>query len=354
MKALSIKSVKHLGKQQTYCLEMKSDNHNFLINEGIVSGNSHAVAYACVSYLCMWFKSHYPAEWASAVLSGADKDDFKILYPKWKDFIKKPDINRSKDAFTIDSENMVVMPLNAINGVGVKAVENIIKNQPYSNFADFFAKIDKRQVNKSSVISLIFSGVFDSMKPAEMSENRWRKTLILEFLKLKYALKKPGKAEKEADDAFIKEVANMNRGNMLMKEISLLNFTAFNYFEYYKDKMTDGARQKFGYEAITPGAVNEYPDGSFVVVGGSVESITIAPVKNPKSKIFGQEMARIKLSNAGESIEVVLFPRQLQDDDKAGGMIRKLQEYTPIVLKGKVSRFGGSLSLTYEAGWILV
>lgn len=315
---------------------------------------SHAAAYACVSYLCMWFKMHYPAEWYSAVLSGADKDDFKVLYPKWKDYIKKPDINLSKDSFVIDAENKVVMPLNAINGVGVKAVENIIKNQPYATFADFHNKIDKRQVNKATTISLIFSGVFDSMKPADCSENKWRKMLILEFLKLKYIVKKPSKAEKEQDDQFIKDVANMNRGAMLMKEISLLNFTAFNYFEYYKDKMTDGARQKFGYEAITPGKVAEYPDSSIVVVGGSIEEITIAPVKNPKSKIFGQEMARIKLGNAGETIEVVLFPRQLQDDDKAGGMIRQLQEYTPIVIKGRVSRFGGGLSLTYEAGWILV
>lgn len=367
MKALSKKQLEKVLKYKEKFLK-NAQKHGYTISKAELLWNllesfaaygfnkSHAAAYGAVSYLCMWFKHHYPLEWYSSVLSGADKDDFKILYPKWKDYINKPDINRSKDSFNIDDTiKKVVMPLNAINGVGIKAVENIIKNQPYESFEDFFKKVDKRQVNKKTVISLIFSGVFDSMKKdVEMSENKWRKLLILEFLKLKYSIKKPLKSEKEEDDLFIKEIANMNRGSMLMKEISLLNFTAFNYFEYYKDKMTDGARQKFGYEAITPGKVAEYPDGATVVVGGSIESIVIAPVKNPKSKIFGQEMVRIKLSNSGETIDLVLFPKQLQDDDKAGGMIRTLVEYTPVVIKGRVSRFGGGLSITYEAGWVLI
>lgn len=318
---------------------------------------SHAAAYACVSYLCMWFKAHYPAEWYSAVLTGADKDDFKVLYPKWKDSIRKPDINRSKDTFIIDDDNKVVMPFSAINGVGIKAVESIIKGQPYVSFADFYLRSDKRQVNKTSVINLIFSGCFDSLNPDPegTSLNKWRKLKILEFYKLKYGNKKPSKAEKETDDAFLKEVANMNRGSMLLKEVSLLNFTAFDYFEYYKDKMTDGARSRFGYEAIRPEEVAEYDSDSMVIVGGSIESIEIAPVKNKNSKIFGQEMARIRLSNAGHSIDLVVFPKSLkEDDDKGGGMIRQLAEYTPVIIKGKVNRFNGKLSLVYEAGMILI
>jgi DNA polymerase III alpha subunit len=316
---------------------------------------SHAAAYACVSYLCMWFKAHYPAEWIAAVLEGADKDDFKILFPRWKDNIRKPDINRSKDSYMIDSDNMVVMPFSAINGVGTKAVESIAKGQPYKSFEDFYNRTDKRQVNKTTAVNLIFAGCFDSLKPEDTSENRWRKLLIIEFYKLKYAAKKPSKSEKETDDLFLKEVADMNRGKMLLKEVSLLNFTAFDYFEYYKDKMTDGARQKFGYEAIRPEEVQDFDSDSVVIVGGSIESIDIAPVKNPKSKIFGQEMVRIKLSNAGESIDVVIFPKTLQADDASSEkMIRQLTEYMPVIIKGKVNQFNGQLSIVYDSGWILI
>lgn len=316
---------------------------------------SHAVAYACVSYLCMWFKHYYPAEWHSAVLSGATKDDFKVLYPKWKDSVNKPDINSSKDTFIIDDKNKVSMPFTAINGVGKKAVETIISGQPFASFEDFYNRVDKRQVNKNTFISLIMSGCFDSFNNSEEnSVNKWRKTLILDFFKLRYKDKPHSKAEKATDLEFLKEIANMNRGQMLMREVSLLNFTAFDYFNYYYDQMTDGARKKFGDEAIRPEEVAGASTDSVVIIGGAIESIEIAPIKNKTSKNFGKEMARIKLSNEGHSIDVVVFPNTLAEDDKGGGVIRTLTEYTPIIIKGKVNRWNGSLSVIYDSGLILI
>jgi len=348
---IGIKNIKLIGKEQTYDVEMRSDFHNFILENGIVSGNSHAVAYAAVSYLCMWFKSHYPLEWYSAVLTGADKEDFKIIYPKWKDSINRPDINLSKEGFIIDDTvKKVIMPLSSIEGVGDKAADNIIKNQPYSSFSDFYSKIDKRQVNKKTILSLIFSGTFDSMKPEDFSVNKWRKTLVGYFIKLKHAAKKPSAKEKLEDEAFFKSVADMNRGAMLKEEITLLNFTAFDYFDYYKDKMTITAKKEFGKEAIKPGQVAEYPDKASVVVGGSVQAIKFFVVKNQNSKIFGREMASLTINNAGESVEVVIFPDTLERDPS----IRELDDYTPVIIQGSVSRFGGKLSISYNKGIILL
>jgi DNA polymerase-3 subunit alpha len=118
---------------------------------------SHAIAYACVSYLCMWFKKYYPVEWIAAVLDGSDKEDFKSMYQKWSQYILRPDVNESKQTYYISSDSKhVVMPFSAVNGVGDKAVESIVECQPFTSFEDFFNRVEKRKVNKKVFINLIF------------------------------------------------------------------------------------------------------------------------------------------------------------------------------------------------------
>ena len=317
---------------------------------------SHAAAYACVSYLCMWFKHYYPAEWISAVLSGAKKEDLEILYPKWKDYIVPPSINQSKDSFQINEDNKVVMPFNAVNGIGEKAVIEIIKKQPYASFEDFMNRVDLGVVNKTSVLAMIFTGIFDSFKPDEETSQRWRKILVRDYFKLKFALaeKRTGKktSKKDIEEAkkfFEDEVVKMNRSAILMKEISLLNFTAFDYYDYYRREMTDGARVKFGKQAIRPGEVQKYPTDSTVVVGGMIEDIEFKRTKK------GGEMAVLKLSNDGHTLDVMIFGRQIEEDDASESkMIRNLKKYMPIIIKGKVNRWNGRLSLVWGDAHILL
>lgn len=316
---------------------------------------SHAAAYACVSYLCMWFKHYYPAEWISAVLSGAKKEDLEILYPKWKDFIVPPSINQSKDTFQINDDNKVVMPFNAVNGVGEKAVVEIISKQPYSSFDDFMNRVDLTVVSKTPVLAMIFSGIFDSFKPEEESTQRWRKILVRDYFKLKFTLaekrtgKKTSKKDVEEAKKFFEDVVAMNRSAILMKEISLLNFTAFDYYEYYLREMTDGARQKFGKQAIRPGEAQKYPTDSVVVVGGMIEDIEFKRTKK------GGEMVIVKVSNNGYTLDVTIFDRQIKEDDESDSkVIRNLKKYMPIIVKGKVNRYNGRLSLIWSDAHLLL
>jgi DNA polymerase-3 subunit alpha len=315
---------------------------------------SHALAYACVSYLCMWFKQKYPLEWIASVLQGADKDDFKTMYQYWSTYIQKPDINLSRSTYQISEQGKVVMPFSAVNGIGAKALENLTLTQPYASFEDFFSKIDKSKVNRTVIINLIFSGCIDSFKPAEMSENKWRKQLVRTYIELRHKQSKPAKLERERDEALLKEVDGLNRGHILMKEIGLLNFTAFDYHSYYKDKMTVIAKQHFGKEAARPVDSMGLPDGTEVVVGGAIETIDFVPIKTGKSK--GKERAIIRLTNLGGSVEVIIFPSTLERDDRAanGGTLRKLAELTPIIIKGKVNIWNEKYSIVFQEGLILL
>lgn len=363
MKALSKKKPETVQKLVDKIKKVAIDKHHFKeeITKELMEliqafslyafNKSHAAAYACVSYLCMWFKHYYPAEWISAVLSGAKKEDLEILYPKWKDFIVPPSINQSKDTFQINDDNKVVMPFSAVNGVGEKAVAEIIKKQPYNSFEDFMHRVDLSVVSKTPVLAMIFSGIFDEFKPEEESPQRWRKILVRDYFKIKFVMaekrtgKKTSKKDVEEAKKFFEEVVKMNRASILMKEISLLNFTAFDYYEYYRKEMTDGARQTFGKQAIRPAEVNKYPTDSIVVVGGMIEDIEFKRTKK------GAEMAVLKISNDGTTISVMIFERQLDEDDKTTEkFIRNMKKYMPIIVKGKVNRWNGNLSLVWDSG----
>jgi DNA-directed DNA polymerase III PolC len=314
---------------------------------------SHAIAYACVSYLCMWFKTYYPLEWYASVLSGSDKEDFKIMYQHWNQHIDRPNINKSQQSYFIDDEaKKVIMPFTAINGVGDAAVVSIIACQPFNSFEEFFKKIDKRKVNKNVFMNLIFSGCFDQFKIPEVSENKWRKHLVREFIELRHKDRKPAKLEKEQDEALLREVESMNRGKILMKEIGLLNFTSFDYHTYYKDKMTTEATRLFGQPALKPHEVMGKPNKTVVVVGGAIESIENRPIKT--GKFMGKDRMIIKLTNQGGSIDVVIMPWILENDDAAGGSLRKLVELTPIIIKGKINIWNDLYSISFDEGITLV
>jgi DNA polymerase III alpha subunit len=129
-----------------------------------------------------------------------------------------------------------------------------------------------------------------------------------------------------------------------MEEISLLNFTAFDYYDYYKDKMIDGAKQVFGRSAVRPEDVEKYPTDTHVIVGGMV-SEDVQFKRNKK----GQEWAIVKLSNNGTTISIQVFAKQLEADDKSDSkLIRNLKKYMPVIFRGKVNRWEGRLSVVFE------
>ena len=238
--------------------------------------------------------------------------------------------------------------MSSVNGVGDSALEAIMKGQPYSSFEDFYQRIEKRKVNKGVLINLIFAGCFDRFKPLEVSENKFRKELVRKFIDLKSSAKRPTKQEKEADSALLMEVESMTRGRILMKEIELLNFTAFDYHSYFKDKMTDLAKNMFGKEAKRPCEILESKDKTDVVIGGAIESIEFKPIRT--GKYMGKERAVIRFTNQGGAVEVVIFPWVLEQDDKAGGELRKITELTPMIIKGQVSIWNGTFSVIYKEG----
>ena len=129
---------------------------------------SHSVAYAFVSYFCMWFKVHYPIEFATAYLNktsgGNREENIKKMIKDCERMgikVREPDVNVGKAEFAIDG-NTIVASLSDIKHMGDKAVQTIVENQPYDGLIDFFKRVNNRACNKRSVENLIKSGAFDS------------------------------------------------------------------------------------------------------------------------------------------------------------------------------------------------
>jgi DNA-directed DNA polymerase III PolC len=170
-----IVSIKSVGEELVYDIEMEDKKRPTLVANGFVSHNSwafnasHSVAYAFVSYFCMWFKYHYPIEYCTAYLNtvnGSGADATKKIKEMIKEVerlgisLSEPNVNVSKHNFVIDGDK-IVSGLSNVKNVGSKAVDTIVECQPFDSLLDFFERIDNRACNKRSVENLIMAGAFD-------------------------------------------------------------------------------------------------------------------------------------------------------------------------------------------------
>jgi DNA polymerase-3 subunit alpha len=135
---------------------------------------SHSAAYALVSYQTLWLKTHYPAEFMSAVMS-ADMDNTDKIVTLVDECnrmgitILPPDLNAGQYKFTVDDQARIVYGIGAIKGVGEGPIEAIIaareKNDGFADLFDFCAKVDLKKVNKRVLEKLVMAGAMDNLGP---------------------------------------------------------------------------------------------------------------------------------------------------------------------------------------------
>ncbi len=132
---------------------------------------SHSAAYGVLSYQTAYLKTHYPVEFAAALLTveraNSDKvaqyvnDARHLGIP-----VLSPDVNESLSDFT-PVENVVRFGLYGIKNVGDAAVEHILdertKHGKFKDIWEFCERIDISTVNKRALEHLIKAGAFDQL-----------------------------------------------------------------------------------------------------------------------------------------------------------------------------------------------
>jgi len=80
--------------------------------------------------------------------------------------LKGPDINESELNFTVNKTGDIRFGLGGVKGVGVAAVESIVKerneNGSYKSVYDFFERVNLTSCNKKNIEALCYAGAFDA------------------------------------------------------------------------------------------------------------------------------------------------------------------------------------------------
>ena len=134
---------------------------------------SHSAAYALIAYRTAWLKTHYPAAFMAAVLS-SDMDNTDKIVTLLEEIrrmgirVLPPSINEGEYSFTVTDNETISYGLGAIKGVGMSAIETIIKSRGtgsiFSSLFDFCKRVDLRKVNRRVLDALIRSGSMDSFE----------------------------------------------------------------------------------------------------------------------------------------------------------------------------------------------
>ncbi len=132
---------------------------------------SHATCYSWVAYQTAYLKAHYPAEYMAANMSRnlANINEITKLMDECKSMgieTLGPDVNESRNKFSVNHDGAIRFGLAAIKGMGTAAAESLIsereKNGPYKDIFDLVQRVNLSACNRKCFESMALSGGFDS------------------------------------------------------------------------------------------------------------------------------------------------------------------------------------------------
>jgi DNA polymerase-3 subunit alpha len=308
---------------------------------------SHAACYALIGYQTAYLKAHWPTEFMAALLTSdqGDTDRVAIEIEECRNMgiqIMAPDINESFGSFTVvtagtkynknlselekaneikeaqkkkeennlnQSEHIIRFGLKAIKNIGEHIADVVIEerkeNGPYLDLSDFLERITDKDLNKKSLESLIKCGALDHYgERGQLLANMDR---LLQFNK-DLAKNKDSKQVSLFVDAPI---------SLSLNRLKLESATA-----------TD-SQQRLAWEKELLGLyVSEHPFNSFKKNLASIitpfnqlspaflGSVAVAGVVSTMKKIItrnNQNMLFAKIEDAVSSIELLIFPRTLEE-----------------------------------------
>jgi len=313
---------------------------------------SHSYGYGYIAYQIAYLKANHPVEYLSALLTSVKtKLESAAVYLNecrlMNITVEVPDINRSDSNFTpvpdpdwngmpyadrgdgSSSPGHIVFGLSAIRNVGEGVVEKIIaardEGGPFASFIDFVERIELDALNKRTIESLIKGGAFDSL-------GHPRKGLLQVFEQI---IDLTVQRRKEHDMGVMSLFGDIDDGPTFDERPAIPDV------EF--DKMPRLANEKemlglyisdhplMGFEAQVRRKADtgiaglvETPDGAIVKVGGVITNL------QRKWTRKGDLMAVFELEDLEGSVEVMVFPRTMQEHGP------KLQDDSIVMIRGRV------------------
>lgn len=319
--------------------------------KGYGFNKAHAASYAKVAYQTAYMKAHYPAEFMTAVLTSDSGDTEKIATAineckRINMPVLPPDVNESFGDFTVINIEETGLPtgrqgirfgLCTIKNLGTEIAEAIIeerrKNGVFKSFSDFLDRIQHKNLNKKSLEALVKSGAMDALGE--------RNQILLNMDDALDYNKQSAKSKQNQDSLFslmqdktsipnlkFKKTGPATQEEKLTWEKELLGlYISGHPLNKFKDKM-EKIKTKIN-------DAKKLPNNIPVVTAGMIEEIRKVMTKKNEPMLF------IKLSDFTDSIEMVIFPRKLND-------------YSDIIREGNCIGVRGRISLRNNEPSIIV
>jgi len=297
---------------------------------------SHAACYGLISYWTAYLKAHYPDAFMAALMT-SDQDDIERLAIEISECkhmgikVLAPDVNKSFVEFAVvPGENEIRFGMAAVKGVGVGAVEEVLRAREadgeFKSVEDFAKRVSTTKFNKKAWESLIKSGGFDSF--GDRSDLLFNLETIQAY---------GSKIQKEALSGQTDLFGSLTGTASIQPTISLQT-SPTKYTE--KERLTwerellglyisahplDNYDTYFSEQTIPLSHMKPEIDGKKATIGGLVSSVRTIVTKS------GTKMAFVKLEDKTNESELIIFPNLYE---QVGA---KLVQDAVIRASGKVS-----------------
>lgn len=296
---------------------------------------SHAACYGLISYWTAYLKAHYPDAFMAALMT-SDQDDIDRLAIEITECkhmglkVLAPDVNESFVEFAVvPGKNEIRFGMAAVKGVGVGAVEEILRAREegkFSGIEDFAKRVSTSKFNRKAWESLIKSGGFD--KFGDRSDLLFNLETIQAFA---------SKIQKEALSGQTDLFGGMGNITNIQPTITLqtapVKYTDKERLTWERELLglyisahpLDNYDAYFDEQTIPLARMKPEVDGKKATIGGLVTTVRTIITKS------GTKMAFVGLEDKTGEGEVIVFPNLYE---QVGA---KLTQDAVIRASGKIS-----------------
>lgn len=203
-----IESITFLREDMTYDIEMEAPAHTFVSESGLVTSNSHSLAYAYDSLYGAYLKSHYPLEYYTVALNMYNEDAERTArlteeLQYFKITLKSPKFGHSKSEYVLDRETNTIYKgcksIKYVNEEVPNALYELARNN-YKTFSELLGDIKQTGINSRQLEILIKLDFFDVF-----GNSRELMTLVELFDTFKWGDAKQISKDKIEDGSFIRQ-----------------------------------------------------------------------------------------------------------------------------------------------------
>ncbi len=278
---------------------------------------SHAACYGLIAYWTAYLKAHYPDAFMAALMT-SDADDIDRLAIEIAESqhmgmkVLAPDVNESYVEFAVvPGKNQIRFGMAAVKGVGVAAVEEVLRARQdgkFDSIEDFAKRVNVSKFNKKAWESLIKSGGFDAL--GDRSDLLFNLENIQSFASKLQKEALSGQTDLfgllgESSQSVMPSIklqpapAKHTEKERLMWERELMGL-------YISAHPLDQYVDYFNEQTIPLSTITKANDGNKVIVGGLINSLRIIVTKS------GSKMAFVAMEDKTADTEIIVFPSVYQ------------------------------------------